>query len=308
MNGLLATTDFDWYRHLSSLPDVDEVNFWQPSSYRAIHSIQRGEPLLFKLKAPHNAICGFGLFAGGSELEASLAWDAFGEKNGVRSLEELIARVAKYREEPLQPGEDPKIGCQMAGQPVFFDRRDWIPQPADWSRNIVSGKTYDLAAGEGSRVWQACLARAGAIPIVAETVAGYGAPRLVEPRIGQGIFRVHVTEAWGRACAITGEHSLPVLEAAHIIPFEKSQNHRVSNGLLLRADIHKLFDKGYVTVTPDLVFRVSPRLRMDWKNGKAYYPLDGTNLAKRLPRSPAERPDASGLAWHNAHIFKPAAS
>ena len=82
MNGLIATTDFDWYRHLSSLPDVDEVNFWQPSSYRKIHSIQRGEPLLFKLKAPHNAICGFGLFAGGSELEASLAWDAFGEKNG----------------------------------------------------------------------------------------------------------------------------------------------------------------------------------------------------------------------------------
>jgi predicted restriction endonuclease len=73
---------------------------------------------------------------------------------------------------------------------------------------------------------------------------------------------VAVTDAYGRSCAVTREHSLPVLEAAHIRPCAQAGAHDVRNGLLLRSDLHRLFDIGYVTVTPDL--------RLEVRNGRKH--------------------------------------
>jgi len=130
----------------------------------------------------------------------------------------------------------------------------------------------------------------------------YGEPVLVTPRLGQGIFRIAVTNAYGRACAVTSEHSLPVLEAAHIQPFGEGGAHEVPNGLLLRSDIHKLFDKGYVGVTPDHRFVVSKRLRDDFANGRSYYPLHGRVI--RLPERLEERPSTRWLEWHMETTFR----
>ena len=55
---------------------------------------------------------------------------------------------------------DRVIGCVAITQPVFFAPDDWIPVPSDWSRNIVSGRGYDLTEGEGLRLWAACLEQA----------------------------------------------------------------------------------------------------------------------------------------------------
>lgn len=303
MRGFVAPTDANWLFQLSRRQPLDEVNFWQPSGFKPLKSIQRGEPLFFKLKRGYDAIGGFGLFERSTPLPASIAWETFRESNGVESLDELLERIAEYREQPLGALEDPEIGCILLAQPVFFEKRDWVRRPADWSREIVRGKTYDLAEGEGARMWSDCQRVAGAVPLVAEGSPRYGTPQLVEPRLGQGIFRVAVMDAWHRACAITGEHSLPALEAAHIRPFARQGPHSVRNGLLLRADLHKLFDTGYVSVTPDMKFRVSPRLKRDWKNGRSYYPLDGRPL-ENLPDSVVDRPDPEMLRWHHQHVFK----
>jgi len=53
------------------------------------------------------------------------------------------------------------------------------------------------------------------------------------------------------------------------------------NGLLLRSDLHKLFDRGYVTVSPDLRFVVSRRIREEFENGRDYYARNGSGLALR---------------------------
>ena len=138
--------------------------------------------------------------------------------------------------------------------------------PADWAKTgIQQGKTYDLQAGEGRRIFEECLERAKRSPhwnveSVAESLPASG-PRfgqeiLVRPRLGQGLFSLSVRDAYGGACAVTGEHSAPVLEAAHIRPYAEGGEHRIDNGLLLRRDLHRLFDLGYVTVTPDYVFHV----------------------------------------------------
>lgn len=113
------------------------------------------------------------------------------------------------------------------------------------------------------------------------------------PRLGQGTFRIATLRAYGRACAVTGEHSLPVLEAAHIWPYGDGGSHEVSNGILMRADLHRLFDRGYVTVTPNLRLQVSPRLKQDFHNGRSYYPFDEQSV--RVPKDPTEQPSREHL-------------
>ena len=310
MRGYVATTDYDWFRFLRVRQPLDEVNFWQPSAHG--FNAQPGTPFFFKLKAPHYAIGGVGVFARYEAATPRLAWEAFGQNNGTATFEEMRARIAGYARSEALPGH--RIGCIMVSQPVFFADEDLVEQPRDWKKNVVSGAGYELAEGEGRRVWDQCqaqVARLAGQPISAGLVkepvlspaARFGEPQLVRPRLGQGTFRVAVTAAYGGACAISGEHSLPALEAAHIRPYA-SQNgtHEVTNGLLLRADIHRLFDKGYVTVTPEHRFVVSERLAREWENGRAYYAMQGKTLA--LPPGAADQPDPAALQWHNEAVFE----
>jgi putative restriction endonuclease len=306
MRGFVATTDHDWFTYLRARQPLDEVNFWQPSAHG--FGAPAGTPFFFKLKSPRNAIGGFGIFARYESASVRLAWEAFEEKNGAPTFEAMANRVARYARDTSGPH---RIGCIMVGSPVFFPDDEWVAQPSDWHPNIVSGAGYDLSSGEGRRIWDACLARAasataqatGAVPTVREpSLARYGEPQLVRQRLGQGTFRVAVTGAYEGACAITREHSLPVLEAAHIRPFGADGPHEIVNGILLRADIHRLFDTGYVTVTPEHRFIVSGRLARDWENGKAYYEMHDREIA--LPTRIADRPDPELLRWHNENVFE----
>jgi len=106
-----------------------------------------------------------------------------------------------------------------------------------------------------------------------------------------------------RKFAVTGEKTLPVLEAAHIKPYALRGPHSVKNGILLRSDLHKLFDLGYLTVTPALRVEVSPRLKAEWENGREYYAYHGRELACR-PADAVNLPNKEFLQWHNENTFK----
>ena len=90
---------------------------------------------------------------------------------------------------------------------------------------------------------------------------------------------------------------MPVLDAAHTRPYAEGGEHFVSNGLLLRRDIHCLFGLGYVTVAPDQIFEVSARIREGFENGRDYYAMYGKSLL--VPRLSSLRPDTVALDWHN---------
>ena len=305
MRAFVANTDFEWYLFLSGRPDLDEVNFWRPSG-TVFRALSPGEPLLFRLKAPHNAIAGVGFFVHFSVLPASLAWAAFEAKNGAVSEAEMRARIETYRRrrgQGAEPGGDYKIGCIILAEPTFFDRADWIRQPRDWRPQTEVGRREDLTQGEGARIWQAIVdrlrGRRTAEPVLED--ARYGAPQTVRPRLGQGAFRIVVTDTYDRRCALTGERTLPVLEAAHIKPYSSGGAHDITNGLLLRSDLHTLFDRGYLTVTPEYRLEVSRRIREEYENGRDYYALSGREL--RPPRITSARPDPVLLGWHNRHRY-----
>lgn len=282
INLVIAVTDGDWFEILRRQRELDEVNFWAPSA-ASFRALQPGELLLFKLHAPRNAIVGGGIFAYANVLPCSLAWEAFREANGARSALEMRTRIARYRKTGPNDRSDFDIGCRILTQPFFLEERDWIPVPSSWSPNIVSFKIYRANEAEGLALWEAVNDRLNRsqIPGMAEDQARFGEPHLIRPRLGQGAFRVLVTDIYHRRCAVTRERTLPALEAAHIRPYGEGGHHEARNGLLLRRDIHSLFDAGYVTVTHDLRFEVSRRIKEEFDNGKHYYALHGQLITTR---------------------------
>jgi putative restriction endonuclease len=310
MNFFVAVTDYDWFQLHASKSRVDEVNFWRPSSEAPFKALSTGELFLFKLHSPRNFIVGGGFFTRFVPLPISLVWEAFGEGNGVRSLSEMRDRISKYRRASIGATDNPTIGCILLAEPFFFGEADWIPIPSDFSLNIVQGKGYSSPDGTtGQALWGAVTERLstgasanfdlGPATIAAVASARYGEPMLVRPRLGQGTFRVIVTDTYERRCAITGERTLPVLEAAHIKPYSSGGPHELENGLLLRSDLHTLFDQAYLTVDADqLKVVVSGRIREEFENGRDYYQLHGRAI--RLPRETSSLPSREYLAFHNS--------
>ncbi|GAB3772142.1 hypothetical protein GCM10028818_11980 [Spirosoma horti] len=310
MEYYLGVTDWQWYNYLSSRAPED-VNFWQPGGQTAFRALEPGGVFLFKLKSPYNAIGGAGFFTAQSRLPLSLAWDTFQSRNGFDTFEQFRSVIQKYRNDFER---NPFIGCIALTNPIFFKREDWIPTPPDWSNSIVQGKKYNTNDAIGATLWKQLEVTISnyltTVPIlensftVAEDLPQYGNPILKKVRIGQGAFRLSIIDAYEKKCAITGEKTLPVLEAAHIQPVAESGPNRITNGLLLRSDMHKLFDDGYITVTLDFKIEVSKRIREEFNNGREYYQYHGKKLSL-LPKLDSNKPSSLYLQYHNNSVFRP---
>jgi len=240
-------------------------------------------------------------------LPVSLAWEAFKEKNGASSFKEMRSMILSKRDLPQDTREDFQIGCIILTQPFFIDRDFWFPPP-EWSKSIVRGKGYSLEEETGKLIWKKIQylseqkdQRALYLRELINEQQRYGKEQIIKPRLGQGSFRICVTDAYHRSCAVTGERALPVLEAAHIKPFSESGPHLVQNGLLLRSDLHRLFDKGYMTLTTKLDIEVSRRIKEEFDNGEYYYTLHGKRM--RQPAHLDDRPEKEFIAWHNEKVF-----
>jgi putative restriction endonuclease len=131
MRAYVAVTDGDWFRFLRARPDLDEVNFWQPSGGRVFRTIQPGDPFLFKLHYPANAIVGGGTFVWASTFPLSIAWEAFAEKNGAASQAEMRIRLERYRRHTQSHHEDYQVGCIILKEPFFFEEQDWMSAPSN---------------------------------------------------------------------------------------------------------------------------------------------------------------------------------
>jgi hypothetical protein len=114
--------------------------------------------------------------------------------------------------------------------------------------------------------------------------------RSIIARRGQSAFRDALMRAYEERCAVTGCSVQDVLEAAHIVPYRGPKTNAVSNGILLRADLHTLFDCRLIAIDPGRwTVIVSPQLR-----SSEYENLHGRQL--RLPRNPSEMPSREALS------------
>jgi len=298
MKLFVAVTDKSWYRTLRK-NSFDEVNFWQPNNQNVFRAVEPGDLFLFKLHAPINSIVGFAVFARQVKLPLSLTWESFGQKNGVNSYEEFCQSILRYRN-GKQREIDPIISSLILTSPQFWNENDWIASPRSWASSIVQGKTYR----DGDQDFDYLLGsvKYRITPCLSTGEDRFGKPILVQPRLGQASFRMIVTSAYHSRCAISGEKTLPVLEAAHIKPYHLDGPHEVPNGILLRQDFHTLYDKGFITITNDFHVEVSKRIKELYGNGKAYYEYHGKPVFN-LPESRLDKPSRDFLSWHNENVY-----
>jgi predicted restriction endonuclease len=113
-------------------------------------------------------------------------------------------------------------------------------------------------------------------------------------RQGQSQFRQQLLKAYKGKCAISGNDVEQALEAAHIIPYRGLETNTTSNGLLLRADLHTLFDLNLITVDPQTMkVLVAPKLMQT--QCRAFSKKEIT-----LPESENDRPDKTAIEKHYA--------
>ncbi|MCQ3950242.1 MAG: hypothetical protein DPW14_10540 [Planctomycetes bacterium] len=125
--------------------------------------------------------------------------------------------------------------------------------------------------------------------------------RAVACRQGQPEFRAALLEAYGGCCAITGCNVPDALEAAHIRPYRGEHTHHPQNGLLLRADLHTLFDLGYIRIDPETRCVVlSPNLA-----GTQYSVLEGAPILEPKVRSHRASSKALKLHFEDSNATKP---
>ena len=305
MKAYVAVTDPRLYRFLRARPHFEEINFWQPSGSRRFRALEPGEPFLFKLHSPDDFIVGGGFFAASAILPVSLAWEIFGERNGSLALGEMRRQIGRYRRGKTDSRGDHPIGCIVLQRPFFFDEADWIPVPRDFKKSIVQGKSYNSSTPAGRALWEAVRLRLEAVT-PGEGADGqadmFGEPALIHPRMGPGAWQVLLFEAYGRRCALTGEEALPALVPTFIRPQADGGLLRVDNGLLMRADLARLFAAGYLGVTPEGRLKVSRRLAEDYGETGGYAALEGRQI--RQPEAARDRPRAEFLAWHRKTVFR----
>jgi putative restriction endonuclease len=308
VRGYVGVTDQDWYQFLRSHPGQTEVNFWRPKDKSRFGAILPGEYFYFKLKASaRNLVVGGGVFVGWELVPLSAAWEFYGYGNGAASLGALRALIGSHN--PLSPDDDPEIGCILLKDVIFFEGDGIAGPPPEFARNLVQGRTYDLDDPRYGRYFDILMAQLeGRVADLSQSGPSWRhhgqmfGQRLTRVRLGQNGFRATVFNAYHRRCAITGTQIWPALDAAHIRPVAEGGEHRLDNGLLLRSDVHTMFDRGYLGIDPSCRLQVSPRLRDEFGNGEQFYSKAGQEIA--LPDRKTDRPHHEYLQWHLDTMFK----
>ncbi|NYE28533.1 hypothetical protein HDE78_001485 [Rhodanobacter sp. K2T2] len=160
------------------------------------------------------------------------------------------------------------------------------------------GKPQLIVAGREVTLGEAALETAEELewhepqpPINSKHDARQQIMRAVTQRQGQPKFRAELREAYEDRCAVTGCNVVQILEAAHIIPYKGEHTNRVDNGLLLRSDIHTLYDLQHLWIDGQFIVHIAASLR-----GTDYEQFDGKTL--RLPKNVANYPKIEHLAGH----------
>lgn len=247
--------------------------------YRAVHEGKRWRPASHKTL--HNAIDGLD---GARNLllrrgRVAKKWDDYGEVRGVFVWEDGADTGRVFR---LKPGTTDMVEAATVPA-VELDRLEAVKTCT--SLEIASYFSVSSTLIENTDSSEPELEPDDEVAGLPSWVI-----TAIRQRRGQLKFRARLLHAYESRCAVTGCDAIPALEAAHIVPFAEEQEYGVDAGILLRCDIHTLFDLKLLSVDPNsLIVRVSHLLR-------AYQEYDGKPLA--LPSDQAMRPDPARLARH----------
>ena len=295
----IAPTDQGWLETLTAELTPSEVNFWTPTDWNPRRLVE-GDRFYFLLKAPHRKIAGFGHFRYYDYIPAGDAWNRFGMGNGVNNLAELVARATKYATQhsvTFVPSDNPSIGCIVLDNPVFYSEDEFFAPEEyglEFPRQVVKYKYFsDTDSIEGGAPSEG---HNSSFQLVSKEGGDYR-PGRIKDRPGHATFRQRVLAAYGSKCCITGEDTVGVLDAAHIQPYVNKESNHLQNGLPFRADLHRLFDAGLITVSEDYRVVLSDHLQSE-----AYADYDGRQIL--MPHASSNKPSKEALEVHRGLVFR----
>ena len=139
---------------------VEEVNFWRPSPEANFKVLQPGELLLFKLKSPNDSIAGGGFFTRFLQMPINMAWETFGEANGVRSLPSFDLGSHAFGTSRCKSPTTRTVGCIMLAEPFFWPKSEWIPRPPEFASEQSSRQDFRFGRRQqAGRLWDAVCER-----------------------------------------------------------------------------------------------------------------------------------------------------
>lgn len=278
-NMYIAITDTTWMYFIKEhMQEIGKyINFWTPGG-RGFKALEPGELFLFKLhnnkaRGENGEIVGGAFYDGFEKLSATEAWERFEIGNGASSLFEMQVTINEYRtKNKLEDTEE--VGCIILKNPFFFEVEEWIEEPEDWGKFIVSGKTYSIETGAGADLYEKVNnylkedtdeAIIEEIESELESLQIEGKERFsyIKARVNQNVFRERLLKRYSNCCLCKVSNP-DFLIASHIKPWAVSEvNEKLDcdNGLLLCPNHDALFDSGYISFKDDGTIMLSDDLK-----------------------------------------------
>lgn len=252
----ISPTDNNWFNYLKQNELNSFVNFWTPTPWN-VRRLSSGDRLYFMLKAPIRKIGGFGEFYEYKNMSSDEAWEEFGHRNGRYSKLELSTIIRNYVAKNSNLGQvsidTHDIGCIVLKNCEFWDTDKFLEVEnynISFERSIVTLKYFDQLDPFTETRGQA----SSFVPLNQPRIPDQAMRNI---RNGQGGFKGKMLRAYNNKCCISGETIPELLEAAHIQKYINSNSHHVQNGLILRVDLHKLYDNGLLFIDSDFVVHLS---------------------------------------------------
>lgn len=287
----ISNTDETWFEYLKLNELNSFVNFWTPTPWN-VKTVKKGSRFYFMLKSPIRKIGGFGEFYEYKNLSVEKAWIEFGYRNGKNNKEEFISSIQKYIDKNSTKfgGKEIdvltyEIGCIVLNNCEYWDKDKYIDladSNINFPTTIVKYKCfdeYDYLKISSSETLE--------FQIVNEERQNLNKV-LVNSRKGQGTFKGKVLRAYDNKCCVTGETIPELLEAAHIQEYRSQSSNHIRNGLLLRVDIHRLYDNGLIYIDKDYIIHVSHKI-----TDTPYYQFNGKMIS--LPIDSYDYPSKEAL-------------
>lgn len=255
---IIAVTDPNWFNFLKNNDLHSNVNFWQPT-YQRLNRINEGDRVYFKIKG-ERIIAGYGEFVEQRELTVNEAWRDFGQRNGCEIKKDFINIInQKLHQHSQRIANERRIGSIVLNNCVYLDTfivindTVWNPRATKSFRYMKDGEKHPVTKRE--RITDFQLVKG---PRTQKTTT-------TNTRSGQSDFSSRIRRAYNNTCCISGETIPELLEAAHIQEYKSKDSQHVQNGLLLRVDLHRLYDSGLIFINDKYEIQVSSKL-----NGTIY--------------------------------------
>jgi putative restriction endonuclease len=294
----ISPTDNSWFEFLKANEYNSYINFWTPTPWN-IRKLKQGDRWYFLLKSPIRKIGGFGEFHEYKNLTANNAWQEFGQRNGRSEKDQFVSSIQSYIDKNSKNyGNIPidintyEIGCIVLNNCEFWDEEKFQTleeQELDFSDQIVKYKYFETDTPfTNTNTYDS-------FTVLNESREEYR--RSVNQRKGQGEFKGKILKAYCNACCISGETCPELLEAAHLQSYLSENSNHVQNGILLRVDLHRLFDCGLLYIDEDYIIHISSIL-----TNELYTKFQGHKIS--LPQNEENHPSLASLKLREANFRK----